>query len=107
MKLVDLNPQFITKTLETVDNFSAADGINYDCPQCRRDGKEHRVTRIMFAHRLPETIQAWTCQGDSFENLTFIDAPRGSRSVRHMGACHGHYNIHQGEIEFYGDSRGV
>jgi hypothetical protein len=109
MKLTELNPQFIDSSYGPVDTFEQAAGINYDCPQCKLAGKEHRITGIMFQKAVPEGSRpAWCAQGTGYEDLTFVDSPRGSRSVRHLGGhCHGHYNIHQGGIEFYPDSRGA
>jgi hypothetical protein len=100
MKLTELNPTWWPKSATSMAD---AMGVSFDCPGCVGSERAHRVT-MPFASKNP-TGTAWTEQGTGFENLTFVDAPRGSRSLRVLGhPCHSHFNVTNGEIDHYGDS---
>jgi hypothetical protein len=97
VRLTELKPEYKPAGATCV---SEAKGIQFDCPGCVGTERSHRI----FAN-FARGQRGWTEQGTSFENLTFIDAPTGSRSVRMLGVpCHSHFNITNGEIDFYGDS---
>jgi hypothetical protein len=100
MRLADLNACFSPEGAETV---AAADAVWFDCPGCVGTERQHRL-RMPFASKHP-TGTAWTEQGTTLEDLTFVDAPRGSRSLRVTGyPCHSHFNVTGGAIDFYPDS---
>src|SRR5882762_8913458 len=101
MKLTpDLHAEFTPEGATTV---AEANGVSFDCPGCLGTERHHRL-HMPFASKCP-TGTAWTEQGTSLEDLTFVDAPRGTRSLRVLGyPCHSHFNITGGAIGFYGDS---
>jgi hypothetical protein len=101
MNLTELEPEFMPEGATTVDQ---ADTLWFNCPGCVGTERAHRL-RMPFAQKHP-TGTAWTVQGSDFTNLSFVDDPRGSRSLRVMGyPCHSHFNITSGQIEFHGDSK--
>lgn len=98
MRLTELKPKWWP---ETATNINEALGIEFDCPGCVGTERAHRIWANFARGK-----KGWTEQGDSFENLTFVDAPTGSRSVRVLGhPCHSHFNLTGGAIDHYGDSR--
>lgn len=100
MRLTELEPEFTPEGATTV---AAADTLWLDCPGCKGTERDHRL-RMPFAQKHPSGC-AWTVQGTDFSNLSFVDDARGSRSLRVLGyPCHSHFNITNGEIDFYGDS---
>ncbi len=101
MKLADLHPEF-TPTSETT--IADADSLWFDCPGCVGTERAHRL-RMPFAQK-HATGTAWTVTGTDLTNLSFVDAPRGSRSLRVMGhPCHSHFNITDGVIDHYPESK--
>lgn len=103
MRLSDLSA-----TLAHPDNanptLAQAWGIKFKCPGCVGTPHEHEIW-APFVGR--SSGAAWTPTGTSLEDLSFIDAPQGSRSIRvteYPGSCRSHFNIVNGGIEFYGDS---
>ena len=101
MRLTELKPAFKP---DGATDVAGADALVFDCPGCVGTERAHRLW-MPFAQKHP-TGTAWTVTGESFENLSFIDAPRGTRSLRVLGhPCHSHFNVTQGAIEHYGDSK--
>jgi len=96
MKFSELRPEFRNPVVPvTVQN---AWGVEYDCPQCKKDGLEHRI----WTPFKKGGGHAWdlAAHSTSMHDLTF--AP----SVRVIsGGCFGHWNITCGEVVFHGDSR--
>lgn len=109
MRLVELEPYFHKLSAEGylipvahLDEHTAA--LDFVCPGCVGRLWAHRI----FAPRAGVWTgggAVWTYTGTSFEDLSFIDSPTGSRSVRVRGGCGSHFNIVNGEIEFHGDSQ--
>jgi len=94
MKLTDLRPQL--RNPEEPATVHNAWGIEHDCPECKRNGKEHRIW-VPFKSSIPPNWQS--APGTSIENFGY------SPSVRVVnGVCHGHWNLEAGEIKFHGDS---
>jgi len=99
VRLTTLNPEYKPAGATSVPE---AMGLQFDCPGCVGTERTHRIW-TPFARS--NGGKGWAEQGTTFENLTFVDAPTGSRSVRVTGyPCHSHFNITNGEIDFYGDS---
>lgn len=102
MKLTDLNPVWWPSHAKP-SSMAEAFGVTFDCPGCKGTERAHRLT-MPFASK-NSTGAAWTEQGTDFDNLTFVDAPRGSRSLRVLGfPCRSHFNVTNGAIDHYGDS---
>lgn len=109
MRLADLEPYFHKMSaegylipVEHLDERIVA--VDFVCPGCIGKLWAHRV----FAPRAgawPHGGSVWTYTGTSFEDLSFVDSPTGSRSVRVRGGCGSHFNVVQGAIEFYDDSQ--
>jgi hypothetical protein len=98
VKLTDLNPAWWPATATTL---AEAQAVEFDCPGCVGTERAHRIWANFARGK-----KGWTEQGTDFADLTFVDAPTGSRSVRVLGSpCHSHFNLTNGAIDHYGDSR--
>jgi hypothetical protein len=100
MKLTDLNAELRHPDRKPGDKtltVPEAWGVNFTCP-CRK----HDIW-APFQHHTPSGT-AWCATGTTLEDLSFIDSPRGSRSIRCNGECKAHFNITHGVLDFYGDS---
>ena len=97
MRLTELEPRWWP---EEAKNLTEALGVVFDCPGCKGTERHHRIWANFACGK-----RGWTEQGTSFEDLTFVDAPTGSRSVRVTGyPCHSHFNLTNGAIDHYPDS---
>lgn len=100
MRLTELNAKWYP---ETATSMAEALGVVFDCPGCKGTERAHRL-HMPFASKNAHGT-AWTEQGSSLEDLTFVDAARGTRSLRVLGhPCHSHFNVTSGAIDHYGDS---
>lgn len=100
MKLTELKPAWWPASAQAMPEATA---VEFDCPGCQGTERAHRL-HMPFASKNAHGT-AWTEQGTGFEDLTFVDAPRGTRSLRVLGhPCHSHFNVTGGTIEFYSDS---
>jgi hypothetical protein len=97
MRLTDLKPQFKTKFGGEVATLEEADAIEFDCPLCHKNGTEHRVW-AGFQQKFAERQPAWHVTGTGFGDLSFIDTPRGSRSIRYLAGCKVHLFITNGDV---------
>jgi ribosomal protein L37AE/L43A len=92
MKFAELRPEFrhAYGEVPTIEN---TQGVEHDCPQCKRDGLEHRIW-VPFAR--------WKIKqpgSTSVDNITYEPSVRVT-----SGQCFGHWNITNGEVIFHGDS---
>lgn len=106
MRLLDLDPEFLTVDIETkimtiVDNIEKAQGVNFLCPKCFVDNEgevgTHRV--ICWNSSVPQEVYPvpgrWEMEGSGFNDLTL---KAGSSSVLLTGGCAAHFFITNGDI---------
>lgn len=74
-------------------------GLHMTCP-CG----QHKLWLPFQSHTPEGDHPAWCAQGTTLDDITFVDSPRGTRSVRCFHDCKCHFNIVSGAIEFYHDS---
>ena len=103
MLLTTLNPKFRDKEGDDTDDYNAAIAIEFDCPGCAGTKWSHRIW-APFQGRYDGPGPKWTASGSGYNDLTFSDAPTGSRSIRMLSGCKSHFNVTGGAIDFYGDS---
>ena len=103
MQLTTLNPKFRDRDGEDTDDFNAAVAIEFDCPGCAHTKYTHRIW-APFQGRYDGPGPKWTASGSGYHDLTFSDAPTGTRSIRYLSGCKSHFNVTSGAIDFYGDS---
>lgn len=98
MRLVDLNPRWVTTppawfgTLGRVDRWTV--GVSFDCPHCR----SFRIA-VMFQNPFgadgaapPSPDRKWAREGETFDTMTL------SPSVDHSARGHAHLSIVAGEV---------
>lgn len=103
MQLTTLNPKFRDKEGADTDDFAAAIAIEFDCPGCAGTKHSHRIW-APFEGRYDGPGPKWTATGSGYNDLTFNDTDKGSRSIRYLSGCKSHFNVTGGAIDFYGDS---
>lgn len=103
MKLTTLNPMFRDKEGEDTDDYNAAIAIEFDCPGCAHTKHSHRIW-APFQGRYEGPGPKWTATGTGYNDLTFHDTDKGTRSIRYLSGCKSHFNVTGGAIDFYGDS---
>ena len=124
MKLIDLNPNYVTMPVRaehwthkaTNEGPVGAGGIEFDCPQCtlHPEQDEWRVnSKGRMHHRIsvfvPEAFDQdpkigpgrWSLVGNDFSDLSLR---AGSNSVRCQYGCRAHFSINTGVIEMHSDS---
>lgn len=101
MKLSELNPDVRPAAVP----FSGIWGIEYDCPECTRQGKgkDHRIWTPSVDGG---SKWGWKFAGTGIDDISFVPTKEQPLcSVRVVsGQCHGHWNVSNGEIHFHGDS---
>lgn len=99
MRLTDLNAELrkIRHPKDQALTVPEAYGLHFRCPCGQHD------IWAPFQHAC-KSEPAWCATGTTLEDLSFVDSPRGSRSVRCNTPCKAHFNITSGAIEFYDDS---
>lgn len=110
MKITELRPELrnneVTKRGELVTVANAM-GMEYDCPECtRQGGRDHRIW-TPFEGRGYGFNTVWKVEGSSLENLSLRPAANseGKQSVKVIsGQCHGHWDFNSGEVYFHPDS---
>lgn len=102
MRLSALRPDLQTMDGVPAAQFADAASVTFDCPGCVGTRHRHRIW-APFQGKSGSRV-AWCAQGDSIENLTFVDSPQGLRSIRVLSGCKSHFNVTNGAIDFYGDS---
>jgi hypothetical protein len=103
MLLTTLNPKFRDKEGADTDDYNAAIAIEFDCPGCAGTKHSHRIW-APFEGRYDGPGPKWTATGSGYNDLTFNDTDKGSRSIRYLSGCKSHFNVTSGAIDFYGDS---
>lgn len=103
MRLAELRPKFHTSDFEETDDYAAATGIYFECPGCVNTPFRHRIW-APFQDRYDGGGPAWCASGSGYQDLTFSDSPKGTRSIRVLSGCCSHFNVTSGAIDFYGDS---
>lgn len=102
-----LNPQLFSMGADYVkhptEDFAQAHSMEIDCPGCSGKPWTHRIW-VPFKGKEPKYPgPSWRTAG-GLEDLSLVDDPEGSRSIRMLGGCKSHFNITAGAIDFYGDS---
>lgn len=124
MRLLDLEPQFIRRTIEpccvgtpgcnvvsphtehevlyNVDSISLAHGIMFLCPVCFKanNGSVGTHSIICWRPMVPPNVDPkpgrWELQGTNLSDLTLV---AGSSSILIQGGCNAHFFIRNGMIE--------
>lgn len=105
MYLLELEPQFLTRTTDTswrhVESIGEAEGIIFLCPLCFRvnNGPIGTHSVICWTPRVPLTVTPgpgrWEMLGTGYHDLTLR---AGSSSVQLLGGCNAHFFITNGEV---------
>lgn len=111
MKLRELNAKFVRITLNAdrtditcqteVDNIADADGVWFQCPQCRNtDG--HYVLCLFRNRGIPDNVEPgpgrWTPTGTGLDDLTFVPGdPPMAKSVFLNKTCGWHGFVQGGD----------
>lgn len=104
-----LNPQLFSMGADYVkhptDDLAQAHSVEFDCPGCAGKAWSHRIWAPFLDKEPKYPGPSWRQTGSSIDDFTFVDAPDGhSRSIRMLVGCKSHFNITNGQIDFYGDS---
>lgn len=103
MRLVDLEPQWLSLAPDKTHRTQPGVGVSFHCPACHADGRQHRIG-VMFLNTLDAAPSVpptpgldydnegvrWVRQGLTFEDLTL------SPSLN-LGA-HWHGHVYDGEV---------
>ncbi len=106
MKLVDLDPKFLTRIDDQHsrqhDDIARADGVMFLCPKCLSQSTRGKIGVhwcICWSPSVPQTTHPvpgrWTLVGTGYHDLSLV---AGSSSVALLGGCHAHFFIRNGEI---------